>query len=84
VPPKQKAISVRRAIFKSEKRSADYYVAGLALFFDLFPTCCRQPDLYPLCGGKEMESNAFIHLPVPAHLPSNKLPRKIDIPGRRT
>jgi len=28
------------------------YVAGLALFFDLFPTCCRQPDLYPFCGGK--------------------------------
>jgi len=28
------------------KRSADYYVAGLSLIFDLFPTGC-QPGLIP-------------------------------------
>jgi len=49
----QKDILLMTAFFKAGGDLQIYYVVGLALFFDLFPTCCRQPDLYPICGGKE-------------------------------
>jgi len=51
---KQKGILLMTAFFKAGRDLQINYVVGLALFFDLFPTCCRQPDLYPLCGGKAM------------------------------
>ena len=50
----QKDILLMTGIFRAGGDLQIDFVVGLALFFDLFPTCCRQPDLYPLCGGKAM------------------------------
>jgi len=38
VQPKQKGILLMTAFFKAGGDLQIYYVAGLALFFDLFPT----------------------------------------------